>query len=615
MRQTLQRLTCTNPTRSVSESIHGQVVQGSANATVNSSLLLRPPHFPDLSSGLLISCSLSSMERSRSRKRHRTDRPSPPEDSLTKGAKKRRTDGSPPHVDHPPEQPKPGQPAEADSHWQYPPEFWDRLSQIPLVHGAIEELDRRSCVRPSYPSPSTESVKDFTPAAAARELARFARHGGPDLCNLRGYPPPPSSVQPVDAMSSPPRSRATKSTNPTTLPVTSKTTTTKKSTTPYNRAFEQHLTDHAIHPTWRSRKPDLKDTKAALAVSRRSLSPSRFSISMFETFQGHNDRAKDENDVKAHVIPIIMGPTQHDHPMAMGTLFGNLEPLTDGTLAPANPDIYYGTYPEELDRSIRGELAKIIIPSTMQDKPLAPNLFLEIKGPNGSTAVAARQARYDGALGARAMHALQNYGKGELEFDGNAYAFSSTYHDGTLKIYTHHITAPSAPDLRPEYHMTQVNTWAMTGNIDDFCRGATAFRNARDLAKQHRDRFIQGANTRASQARTAAAKADIIATEATIATQADTALLKKGQISRHHAGNGSHYPCTGDDPQEPSPGASPRASREPGDDPSMSFNSSFTSGFSGSKRSRQSLSPPSRSSGSRGSKTRTRPSANRRTAQ
>lgn len=39
----------------------------------------------------------------------------------------------------------------------------------------------------------------------------------------------------------------------------------------------------------------------------------------------------------------------------------------------------------------------------------------------------------------------------------------------------------------------------MTGNIDSFRRGATAFRNTRDIAQEHRDRFIQAANTRARQ--------------------------------------------------------------------------------------------------------------------
>lgn len=568
------------------------------------------------------------MARIHSRKRHRTDEPSPQEQSLTNGQKKQRTNDSPPQIDHLATEPKPRQPVEDNRRWQYPPEFWDRLSQIPLIHSAIEELERRTYTCASHLSPPTYPAKDFTPAAA-RELARLARHGGPDLRDLRGYPPAPNSHQPADGMSSPPQSRATKSTNPT-APVTSKTTTTKKSTTPYNRGFEQHLTDHAVHPTWKSRKPNSEDTRAALAVPRRSLSPSRLSNSAFETFQLYNDQAKDEDDVKAHVVPIIIGPRQHDHPMAMNTLFGNLEPLTDGTLAPASPDIYYGTYPEELDRSIRNQLGSYIIPSTMLDKPMAPNFFLEAKGPNGGAAVAARQARYDGALGARAMHALQNHGKDKPEYDSNAYTFSSTYHDGTLKLYTHHTTAPSGPDGRSEYHMTQVGAWAMTGGIDDFRRGATAFRNARDLAKQHRDGFIQGANARASQARTAAAQADAAEpNEDDVSTPRDhvdpahlNALQDADGELQQHIADASFYgledaggtpvvphPCTEDDSQEARPEAGPEASQEPvasGDDPSMSFTSSFTSGFSGSKRSRQSLSPPSQSSGSRGSKTRTR---------
>jgi hypothetical protein len=30
--------------------------------------------------------------------------------------------------------------------WQYPPEFWDRLSRVPLTQRALEELDRRNAV-------------------------------------------------------------------------------------------------------------------------------------------------------------------------------------------------------------------------------------------------------------------------------------------------------------------------------------------------------------------------------------------------------------------------------------------------------------------------------------
>ncbi|RYP49979.1 hypothetical protein DL768_004414 [Monosporascus sp. mg162] len=81
----------------------------------------------------------------------------------------------------------------------------------------------------------------------------------------------------------------------------------------------------------------------------------------------------------------------------------------------------------------------------MPSVPVAPNFFLEAKAPKGAANVLKRQACYNGAYGARAMHALQNYGEEELGFDGNAYTYSSTCHAGTLKLYAHHVTPPTAP--------------------------------------------------------------------------------------------------------------------------------------------------------------------------
>ena len=238
----------------------------------------------------------------------------------------------------------------------------------------------------------------------------------------------------------------------------------------------------------------------ALAVPRPSLSPSKFSDGAFESFQASNDEAKDEEDTKVHVVPTITGARRADDPSAMNTLFGSLEPLTDGTIAPAKPDIYYGAHPEQLDRPVRDELGHHIIPSTMEDKPMVPNFFVEVKGPDGSASVAQRQARYDGAVGARGMHSLQNYGGDGPVYDGEAHTFSSIYHAGHLQLYAHHVTAPTTPGGRPEYHMTQVKAFAMTSDRESFVQGATAFRNARDLAKQNRDHFIQAANAKSAAA-------------------------------------------------------------------------------------------------------------------
>jgi hypothetical protein len=73
------------------------------------------------------------------------------------------------------------------------------------------------------------------------------------------------------------------------------------------------------------------------------------------------------------------------------------------------------------------------------DLPMTPNFFLAAKGPDRSLTVARRQACYDDALRARGMHSLQSYGKAKLVYDNNAYTITSTYHGGTLKMYTSHV--------------------------------------------------------------------------------------------------------------------------------------------------------------------------------
>lgn len=98
--------------------------------------------------------------------------------------------------------------------------------------------------------------------------------------------------------------------------------------------------------------------------------------------------------------------------------------------------------------------------------------------------MAKRQACLDGAVGARAMHRLQNFGEDAPVYDGNAHTFSSTYHagTGTLQLYAHHVIGPTATEEKPKYHMTQLKAYALTFDKEAFIHRATALRNARDLA-------------------------------------------------------------------------------------------------------------------------------------
>ncbi|KAF2192904.1 hypothetical protein K469DRAFT_795090 [Zopfia rhizophila CBS 207.26] len=108
---------------------------------------------------------------------------------------------------------------------------------------------------------------------------------------------------------------------------------------------------------------------------------------------------------------------------------------------------------------------------------MAPNFFLAAKGPDGSLVVAGRQACYDGALGARAMHSLQSYRQDEPVYDNNADTITSIYHGGTLKMYTNHITPPRSPGGHPEYHMTQLRSFAITDTRNTCAAGLQAYRN------------------------------------------------------------------------------------------------------------------------------------------
>jgi hypothetical protein len=86
------------------------------------------------------------------------------------------------------------------------------------------------------------------------------------------------------------------------------------------------------------------------------------------------------------------------------------------------------------------------------------------------------------------MHALQGYGQAEPIYDNKAYAFSSTYHDGTLKLYAHHPTQPSRLGESSQYHITPLRGFFLTDSPQTFRQGVGTFRNARDLAKEQRER-------------------------------------------------------------------------------------------------------------------------------
>ncbi|KAK3167059.1 hypothetical protein OEA41_010184 [Lepraria neglecta] len=233
-----------------------------------------------------------------------------------------------------------------------------------------------------------------------------------------------------------------------------------------------------------------------MAQPRHSLSPSRFSETVFEAFQQTNEEALTEGTVISTIFPIIAGSARI--PYSENLYFRNLKDLTDGSITKAKPDFYDRSRPAELDKHIREELGPYIVPSTNTAAPYLPNLFTKAKGPKGASDVYKRQALYDGFLSARGIHELWSYVDPETSYDDNTYTITSTYHpSGLLTIYTTHPTASGSPTNPTEYRMTQLRSFAMTDAPDTFRQGAGALRNARDWAKEKREELITAANGKA----------------------------------------------------------------------------------------------------------------------
>ena len=298
------------------------------------------------------------------------------------------------------------------------------------------------------------------------------------------------------------RKRSAGSSKPTA--VTTTTTASSKNTGVYSRGFLQNLVDHGVYPEEYEHIDDQVPTSPdnwqeinqRLVQPRPSLSPSQFSDGAFKKFKRADAHVSKENTVMDSVIPVIEGEVKSSRSVAGNIPFNNLDHLTDGTLSAGNPDRFYGARPEQLNRSIRDKLGHYIVPSTQEDLPMAPNFFLQAKGPNGTAAVAKRQAIYDGALGARGMQSLQSYGESKPVYDNNAYTITSIYSDGQLKLYTTHPTQPAGLQNRPKYFINQLRSFSMIDTSETFRQGAAAYRNARDWAKEKRDGFIEAANGR-----------------------------------------------------------------------------------------------------------------------
>lgn len=232
-----------------------------------------------------------------------------------------------------------------------------------------------------------------------------------------------------------------------------------------------------------------------LEQPRPSLSPSRMSDGHYDRFVEAVDSAANEDEVMMEVFPIIRGKRRQ--PSRANTKLGNLEPLREGLVMP-QPDYYEGDDIAIGNRQLRERLDKSIVPSVHSHYPFLPNFFAEAKGPDGTIAVAERQLCHVGALGARAMHRVENLGRQKESFDNKARTASAALTGrGHLDLFSHHVSPPRRSGGHMQTHMTPLRSFSLGNNPNTFRQGVTAFRNASDYASKHRKESIEKAHRRA----------------------------------------------------------------------------------------------------------------------
>ncbi|CAH0044890.1 unnamed protein product [Clonostachys solani] len=320
------------------------------------------------------------------------------------------------------------------------------------------------------------------------KLLRFARAGGPDLTDLRGYyikTGEPSyyldyeeSTSEMGIPEKPPR-RPSGASKPDFL----------RKCIRYNIYPRTHTTPK------RNYSPRPQNIDSILEMLRPKPGDHLVGDAEFKNFESAAAHATSQAYVMGHLVTMLLGG--RGFKSMENVPFLNLDSMTDGELSAPQPDLCDGVQPETVEDSVRDDLETIIAPSEESESPLVTNFFLQAEGPQGTINVAQKQVTLDGAYGSRMMHALQNFGKGTPEYDENAYTFSATYIEGILSLFAHHVAAPTIHTKgHPGYHITLLRGFVLHDELA-FADGIYALRALRQLARTYREEFIEIANERA----------------------------------------------------------------------------------------------------------------------
>lgn len=276
-----------------------------------------------------------------------------------------------------------------------------------------------------------------------------------------------------------------------------------------DKNFRQNLEDHGIYarentdfegpfplPTNKS------ELTSIISTARAELVPAGRLSEDFATLSRKCHRAVNEADVEAF-FHRIEDETNEADTKARGLgcarkIMNNYMPLTNGKLAPGNPDRLWIVLGHRLRIELREDKYHkylIIGFKTSTSYGMLANFIIHLKGPQGNDDHAISQALYDGALAARAMHALRLYAVGNSAWDGKAYAIATVFKRSTLTMYSIHLVRNAAED-RTDYFMNLIGTAVVNQSEAEYIRGLSMYRNLCDWAARKRNELVNAANAK-----------------------------------------------------------------------------------------------------------------------
>ncbi|POS84440.1 hypothetical protein EPUL_003672 [Erysiphe pulchra] len=360
---------------------------------------------------------------------------------------------------------------------------------IELTRKALKELDRINRLHrklnqvskpqsPSHPQLHTPNIQEHL-----EDISQIARSGGFDLTNLRGYLEPGQDLMEPSALS------PTNDESASRLRPTGTSTTKTKNSGPRHSNFRSIMIANGIYPEnycfpdtgdFAPSPKNSEEIKERSERRRPSLSIEKFTDEDYKAFKVVVKNSNNENDLMECIIPIIEGTYEKNGRSCCNRPFINFKLIAPDTVC-GTPDKCHGEAPAKADLMVRNELGNLILPSTKKDMPMAPNFFLEMKGPDGKSSVADLQALHTGALGERGQMALWGWRREGLCLDDKAHTITVTYVNGTLQFFSIHAGRFQNKNDQLEYYMCLIDTIAISGNIKDFRKGVSMYRNLRDF--------------------------------------------------------------------------------------------------------------------------------------